>query len=208
MAVSELETVEVPVRNPPTEQFPNLGTESVYDPPFVRVTAKKQDLADRNALEVYPDLSGRDLTKPGAYELKGVPLVPGPALQGKQMTIQPTTVNATLQVREADMSYTMNSMPVYLSHPADLLDKYRVEYDPFLERVTLIGSREMIEAIRDGRLQGGAPKAELEITGSDAPPAAQPREKGVQFDLPEGVTVSPADRSRKVRFTIRERSGD
>ncbi|MCC6240509.1 MAG: hypothetical protein IT448_09455 [Phycisphaerales bacterium] len=208
VVVSELETIEVPVRNPPAEQYSNLDAESVYDPPFVRVTARKQDLADRDALEVYPDLSGRDLSKPGTYDLKALPLIPSTELRDKNPTFQPSTVNAILQVHAANISYVMNSMPVYLSHPADTLDKFKVQYDPFLERVTLIGSREIIDAIREGRLQGGAPKAILELTASDAPPAAQPREKTVKFDLPEGVTVSPQDRSRKVSFSISPRNSD
>ncbi len=208
IVVSELETIEVPVHNPPADQFPNIGTESVYNPPTVRITGKKEDLNGGNGLFVYPDLTGRDLTKPGAYELKNLPLLTGPALRDKQVTIQPATVSATLQVRQANISYTMNSMPVFVSHPADLLDKYQVQYDPFLDRVTLIGPREMIEAIANRQWQGTAPKARIEIVGEDLPPNAQPRSKLVQYDLPEGVTVSPTDKSRRIEVTVRERRAD
>ncbi len=206
--ISELESIDLPVRNPPSAQFPNIAAESAYEPSVVRVTAKKQDLADRANLYVYPDLGGRDLTKPGTYEIKGLPLLFSQPLQNKQADMSPATVNATLVVRETNITYTLNSMPVFLSHPADMLDKYQVEYDPFLERITLIGKRDTIDAIASGKLQGAGPKARLEITNTDAPPAAQPRQKVVQYDLPEGVTVSPEDKSRQVRFTVKERVGE
>ncbi len=208
VVISELQTLDVPVRNPPAEQFPNIGPETSYEPSVVRVTGKKQDLLDPASLYVYPNLTGRDLSKPGTYDLKSIPLLPSPSLESKQVTLSPTNVNAALVVREANIAYTLNSMPVFLSHPADMLNKYQVDYDPFLERVTLIGRRETIDAIASGKLAGAAPKARLEITNADAPPNAQPRTKVVQYDLPEGVTVSPADKAKQIRFTVRERSGD
>lgn len=214
VSVSELVTIEAPVQNPPAAA--NIGLESVYEPSVVRLTARMEDLeayfrvADaKRDYFVYPDLSRLEMvSKPGNYELKNVPLLPSEPLRGKVISIEPKTVNTTLQVLEPNATWTMPSMPVFLSHPADLLDRYDVDYDPFLERVTLVGKREMIEMLAAGRLQGAAPKARLEVTPADAPPAAQPREKTVQFDLPEGVSVSPADRAKKVRFTVRERSGD
>ncbi len=203
--VDEVAEAELPIVIPPDVH--NLE-EATFDPPVVRFVGPRsimEEAIEQDRFKVYPDLSGREvLKKPGLHELSNLPLVR--MFEGNHVTLSPTTVNATLRVREQDVSYTMNQMTIFLSHPPGMLDKYRVEYDPILERVTLIGPPHLIEAIRNQTINP-RPKARLEVT--DDIPIGVEQERTLYFDdLPEGVTVSREDQRRRIRFTIYERTSE
>lgn len=203
--VDEIVEAEVPVVIPP--DVDNLE-QAVFDPPAVRYVGPKTVMEAAQAegtFQVYPELRGRDeLKRPGTHELSGLPLKR--QFQGNHVTLSPTAVDATVRVREQDAVYTMNQMTIFLSHPPGMLDRYRVEYDPILERVTLIGPPQLIQAIRDQTISP-RPKARLEVT--DDLPIGIELERPLRFDdLPEGVVVSKEDQHRTVRFTIVHRGSD
>lgn len=203
IVVDEVVEAELPVVIPPEVQ--NLE-EATFDPPAVRFVGPKSTMElaiAQDNFKAYPDLSSRDvLKKPGLHELSNVPLVR--MFEGNHITLTPATVNATLRVREQDVSFTMNQMTIFLSQPPGMVERYRVEFDPILERVTLVGPPHLIAAIRDQTINP-LPKARLEVT-ADMPIGIE-QERSLRFDdLPEGVTVSRDDARRRIRFTIHPRN--
>lgn len=203
VVVDEVVEAELPVVIPPEVQ--NLE-EATFDPPVVRFVGPRATMESALAegiFKAYPDLSGREaLKKPGVHELSNLPLVR--MFEGDHITLTPASVNATLRVREQNVSYTMNQMTIFLSQPPGMVERYRVEFDPILERVTLIGPPHLIELIRDQTINP-RPKARLEVT-ADMPIGIE-QERTLRFDdLPEGVTVSREDERRRIRFTIHPRT--
>ena len=74
-----------------------------------------------------------------------------------------------------------------------------------LEREGFLTVTARLAEIQNGTLEP-RPKARLVITSIDLQAVGEKRSKVVQFDLPEGVVVSPEDRKRTIEYRVVERA--
>ncbi|MFN4242367.1 MAG: hypothetical protein ACK4PI_03930 [Tepidisphaerales bacterium] len=207
--VDELATKELVVVADPSAT--GLEGLPVFEPPTVKLTGPKSVLdriteedaagrpAVRAALQALPSLRS-----PGEHVNVEVSLVMPSAVSDSvdpsRFTLQPERVRATFRVRQADVTLTLPSVPIFPLAPQTLLDTYRPVFEPTLPNVTVIGPRDVIESLRNGTA-GRMPRAILELSRDDLPPG-RPRTRQVRFDLPEGLRVSPEDARREVEFTL------
>lgn len=216
-AVDEVQTVEIPVRNPP--QATNIEPGTVFDPPTVKFTGPK-NLIPTGSPEsnpegwrefyVYPIGVVELLRQTDQKEIYLENLALRPVFEADDVTLSPARVNATFRLKEEDVEYTLGdgrTLPVWLSHPPQLLEEYEVEYDPVLVGVTFIGRPDVIEAIRQGTIMP-PPKARIELGDSDLTGNVAELNKPVKYDLPEGVRVAQKDQAKTVRVVLRRRMAD
>jgi hypothetical protein len=196
--IDQLVELEVEVQKPP--EVTNLSGPPVFEPRVVKVRGPKSVLEGQE-VKVYADLSSREeLRTPGPREIPTVPLIT--SVKTSSVTVQPSTVRATLDVRPSDLSYTIASMPVWPTPQPGLLERFRIEYennDPFVKNVTVVGPPATVEAIKSDKFQP-APKARFEVTREDTDDGWLDRR--LLFDLPQDVRVSDADKNRTIRFRL------
>lgn len=184
--------------------------EATFEPPTVKVRGPLSLLSNGSSLAVYADLSSEALKQPGRYKLPGpglpdVLLRKPPELDDERVTIitPSDAIRATVEVRQADKTLLIRSMPVTLDHSDDLLEKYKVvDFRGVLQNVTVSGPPEIIDAIEKQEFEP-KPKARVFITQQDV---GDRKSKPVQYDLPRGVEVIETDRNRTVEFRLVDRA--
>lgn len=177
-----------------------------FNPPTVEVRGPATVLrqAEQNhQLVVYADLSGLPILKqPGQHELD-IP-ISSPIQQEQYVTIAPVAVHAILQVRQADETLVISSMPIWAAGPSDLWGKYKVVYpsllQPFLANVAVVGPHDQIEQLKRPGATSQC-KAYIDVTSDDLP-AGEVHNRRVRFDLPDGVHVAPASADTRVDFKL------
>jgi hypothetical protein len=177
---------------------------------FMRVDAMSRPEGE-SGLVAYADLSAEALKQPGTYKLPGpglpdVLLRKPPELDDERVTIvtPQTKIQATVEVRQADKTLRIASMPVTLDTPDGLLEKYKVtEFRGALQNVTVIGPPLIIDQLEKPDFEP-RPKARVQVTQQDA--TGERRSKPVKYDLPKGVDVVEADRNRTVEFRLVDRA--
>jgi hypothetical protein len=201
--IDRIVTRAVPVEAPPGL----LSVQSVrFDPPNVEIRAPASVLkqAEQNhQLAIYANLSGLPILKqPGQHELDASLTSP---LQGEEyVTLTPTIVHTILQVRQADETLTISSMPIWAAGPSDLWGRYKVVFtsplQPFLTNVTVIGPHDQIDLLKK---QGATSKckAYINVTSEDLP-IGQVHSRRVRFDLPDDIHVAPASAGVQVDFKL------
>jgi hypothetical protein len=209
IAVDQLVTRDLVVTADPTAA--NFDSIPIFDPPVVRVTGPQSvlerysevDVAGRPILRA--DLANvPEIRTPGEHTVAEVSLLRPEVFRSASdpglFTFSPDRVRATFRIRQADVSYTIPSIPVFPLAAATFLDEYRAEYEPTITNVVVRGRPDLIAALRNETLEK-KPKAILEITRDDLP-AGRTRVRRLRFDLPEGLTVSPEDQLREIEFTL------
>lgn len=202
--VDVYEELELPVR--PPASLTNLVAQPIFEPAKVKLRAPRQAIREAGTLIAEADLAGFDeLRTPGVHELPAVRVfVPG--LDSEHFTITPSTVKATLEVRQSDISYTIPSVAIYAFGPSYLLKQYRVDSPDNLTNVTVIGPPAQIELLKQANFEPKL-KAALEVSRDDG--VGTIRTRTLRFyDLPEGVRVSAEDARRTVDFKLLERGSD
>jgi YbbR-like protein len=197
--VDQVETREVPVEAPPGLLSLQNAT---FSPPTVKMTGPSQAL-DRIAksnghLSVIADIANLPmLNSPGQHAPVTVSLIP-PDADG--VSVAPQTVQATLNVKEADVTYTATNLPILLLAPNELMDKYRIAYDPpIYPAVNLVGPPDKIDQIAQHEVR---PIAALQIDDDDV---KNPRAKDLQIlNLPPGVRLAPGE-NPQASFSVTER---
>ena len=114
-------------------------------------------------------------------------------------------VSASVDVRQSDKTWLNPSMTITIDQPVGTDDKYKIVIDrPAVQNVTFVGPPDIIDAIqkRDFEPQ---PKARLVITAADLLTLGI-HTKVVQYDLPDGVHVTPEDRKKTVEFKVVDRA--
>jgi hypothetical protein len=206
--VDALVARSVPIQVPATKT--NIDGAPVFSPTATASVRGPQSLLDRlNAegkLVVYANLSDRpDLQAPGTHELKDVPLVmPAIQLGESHVTISPTSVSATVKVKQVEDRLVYRTMTIFVTTPYNFSDRYRVKLigDPFVHDITLLGPAEVLSAMQKEDFHP-KPLARLTVTSDDLPPGTT-RTRELKFELPEGVRVSPEDSHHSVQFTIED----
>jgi hypothetical protein len=217
--------VEREARVEPAPGTPNLLEGTKFDPPFVKVRGPLNVLEPEgeNApaasaavpatgpstgpsarLIVYAHIPESLVTTPGTREVEDLDLsLPPPLTRDQRVSIIPSKVNAALQVRASDEEWTMPSMTVSLDQPKSVADKFKVDYDFSLPDVTLIGPKDIIDAIK--KPDGPKPYAQLRVMAEDAG-RGELRRTVRYLDLPDRVRVSEKDRQREIAFRVERRS--
>lgn len=202
--IDEIQEIDAIVEASPASMA-SLDGVPIFTPAKVKLSAPREKIQqyerEHTQMVVYADLlaKGQEL-QPGSLELKGVPLLsPFP---DARVRITPSVVDAKVQVKEADLTYQMPGMTVWLVGTRDFMQRYRVNYDTILQDpVTLVGPPRIIDAIRNESYTP-KPKALLEVTINDIPGKEYTRT--LKFDLPPGVNVAEEDAKRSITFTVEE----
>jgi hypothetical protein len=113
-------------------------------------------------------------------------------------------VNASFEVKQADNQTTLSSIPVWVTFAPGMEQRYKVDYEPSLANVTVIGPSDQIRAIEAGTATP-RPKAMFEVSRDNLNVGDAPQKARVKYDLPEGVQVKPEDAQRTIDFRLSER---
>ena len=174
----------------------------VFDPPLVKLRGPLSELNDPAHVVVIADIAAQMLPKvPGEQDI-AAPVPVRLAIPSPNITLSPATVRVRVKIRPADVSYAIPSVPVFVSGPVSLLDKYRVNFPngPFIPRITVTGPEDQINRIKSGDV---VVKATLEIQQKDV---GERLPRSPSYTLPPGVSVSDEDRVRTVQFELVERA--
>lgn len=187
---------------------------ATFDPPTVKVRGPEnllnraaQASPERGQLIVYASTELLPRT-PGHFGPIDAVLVAPDDLKDDRVRINDAKVKvaASGNVNLADKTFVKNSMPVTVDVSFSTAGKYVVECDrPSVPNVSLTGTPDIIDAIQKPEFDP-QPKARLVVTAADLANVGERRSKAVEYDLPEGVHVSPEDRKKTVEFRIIERS--
>jgi len=176
-------TVETP------KDLPSLQS-CHFDPPNVLVRGPDKvfhDLQDK--IHVVAQIAGRpELNDPGIHNLSDVRLtlsVNNPALELQQPTLQ-----ATITVKDADITMELKNLSVRVMAPVSILDNYHVKCQAILPSVTVKGPPAAIEQLREGGTKY-QPYAALPVSSDDANNPAPQRDLMI-LGLPDGVSVVPS----------------
>jgi hypothetical protein len=199
--VDVLETVEIPVEAPA-----GLLTvqNAIFTPPTVKITGPSQALdrikQEKGHLSAVADIANLPLlNSPGQHAPITVSLIPPDSSDG--IGLSQSTVQATLTVKESDVTTTVSNLPICLLAPNFVLDNYKFSFDPKIyPAVKLIGPPDKIDQIVSGEVK---PIAAMEIGDDDD--AKNPRSKSLMIlNLPAGVRLAPGE-NPEAAFTVTER---
>jgi len=156
-------------------------------------------------LVLYADLHDESIKPAGHYEVKDVQLRRPPELEDERVSISgPTMISASVDVRPADKTLPIRSMPVTLDVTDGMWDKYAVtDFKGVLQNVTVVGPPDVIDAMQRPDFEP-KPKARVVLTPQDA--GGDRRSKPVLYDLPKGIEVIEADKNRTVEFRLVDKS--
>ncbi len=198
--VDEITERELDVEIPPG--ITNLTSATAFDPRRVRVRGpdgELQHLASNKQLKVWADIRPEAIDQPGQHPLPSVSLVLPVA--DENISIIPRTVRAVLDVRAADVPYQIEAVPINISMPAPALQAYTVTLTNgnSMPNVNVTGPQQQIDQLKSGKFLA---KAILEVSSDDYN-HEEPRR--LQYQLPDGVKVSPADAAKTVEFKLVKR---
>ena len=192
--------------------------EATFEPSTVKIQGpltalRNAEQAMGGQLVVHADFTGGAVNQPGRYSLPG-PGLPDVVLR-KPMELQderiqipplPAKIRANVEVRQADKTRLVPSMPITVDMPDGLYEQWKIEWvnptAPVLQNITISGRPELIDAMEKPGF-APQPKARLVVTappGGDAGDAVQT--KAVEFDLPDGVKVIDEDKTKNVQFRL------
>jgi len=194
--VDRIARLELPVLVP--ANITNLSPESRFEPAKVTVSGPSSLLTD---VKVYAKLDGYDqLKKPGAHVIAGVPLVLSPALPADKVHLLPSQITANVTVLANDVSYLIPyAIPIWVDTPPTTFKNYDLSLTngDSIANVTVIGSKQGIDAIKDGSF---IVKARLEVDPTTD--SGKDMSKALKYELPEGVKVDPGTAARTVDFHL------
>lgn len=179
----------------PPESVDNLQS-ATFDPPTVVVRGPASVIRAVEAsgtLVATADIAALPILRtPGKKDPLRV-AVRSPLLNSPDVTLTPDSVMATLDVRDSDVSFKIDSVSVFASLPAGFLDDYRVAVEPqYIYNVTVYGPPDAIENLRPQAASqviariDFLPADVIAIRGGQTTGSKQPR-----FMVPEGIRVDP-----------------
>lgn len=200
----EEKSVDVEVR----EEDKAVFDSAVFTPAKVKVRMPRTTLLaarekSSGKLVVYADLAALPDKAPGRKtDVSGV-RVYVPNADAGEVTIEPSTVTASFELREQAQTYTISEVPI-LEMPANQLrELVTVKLDRLnLFNVRVVGPPEAIAEVR--RTNGANIKALVGIDSGDRDQG--PQRKEITFWTPEGVKIHPDDAKQTVEVTVATRS--
>ncbi len=197
---------------------PNLkNVVATFDPPTVKVrgpsailehAAQAPSLPQHGQLIVYASSDALSHAAPGHSKLTDIPVTPPDDLKDDRIIINDShaKISANVDVSQTDKTYPFNSLTVTVDAPVDTYDKYNIIVPrPAVQNVTVTGRPDVIDAIQNGSIEP-KPKARLVITAADLVPGTDTKSKVVEYDMPDGVKVSPEDAKKTVEFRVIDRA--
>lgn len=174
----------------------------VFDPPVVTLRGPRSVLHDPESLRVYADPPESDIPTSAidGHQIPDVPVRLGRS--DDTITITPSTVKISIQVKASSISYLIPNVPVFVRMPSTMQDRYRVTFphDASMSRITVVGPEDQIAKLQNEKF---APEATLNILTDDVR-GTLPR--APTYTLPPDVTVSEADKSRTIDFRLVDRN--
>jgi hypothetical protein len=192
------------------------NVDASFTPPTVKVRGPLEVLnraeqrgGPENAgqLVLLADLRDQINSPPGSYEVKDVVLRRPAELEDERVTIlvpSPSGIRAQVDVRKAEKTLLIRSMPITFDTPESFFDKYKVVWErpkaAALQNITVTGPPEIIDAMERPDFEP-KPKAHVILTQQDAT-AGDIRTKPVKFDLPDKVQVLDEHRNQTVELRL------
>ncbi len=204
VSIDRLEQRDAEVRLPADVR--DLLTNVTFEPKKVPVRGPQFDLIKAeniDKLHVLAEIPPEILKSPGHHDLPAAPLSKPSSMAGDTLTIAASTVRISFDVKQADSTWKIPSMPVFIVSPPGLLDKYRVIYPPSgptVANVIVTGPPKQIELLQTNAYPA---KAILELSSKDKDDHS-PRQ--LKYDLPEDVKVSAEDAQRTFDAKLVERT--
>jgi hypothetical protein len=197
--VDDMGSREADVQIPPN--VTNLTPATSFDPRKVKLTGPDsalRRLENQGQLRVLADISpGSELVRtPGKNEVPALGLTL--PVREDRVAITPSTVHAILDVRAADVSALLPSVPITINAPAAFLDTYRVilPNGDTIANVHVTGPQQQIDQLKNNQYSAAARlRVGREDIGREEP-------RRLDFDLGEGVKVDPADAGKTVEFKL------
>lgn len=192
--VDRIEEREVSVQVPPG--VTNLSSVT-FDPRKVHLrgpAAVLGHLESQGNLHVYADIEGLDVLRtPGKKDLPSVPLKLSQSDDG--LTIEPPNVHASFDVNAANVTGTIDSMPIVIEAlPSFLRSNDITPTNDTLANVRVVGPSEKIALLVDHQLPA---RAVLDVRSAD--------QSTLKFELPDGVTAAPGQTERTVDYKVKPR---
>jgi hypothetical protein len=196
---------EVTVKAPP--EVTSLADAPAFTPSTVRVSGPQSyfenaDKQTQGQLVAYADLATyKDIKVPGPHTANGIRVTL--PVHDTHVVISPATVSAAIEVKRADATLKLKSVPVFAVAAPTMLNLYRISLPDNPENtfanVTVTGPEDQINLLRDENFEP-RPVATFRVTRENAG-----KPTPVRFSLPEGVKVAPEDAQRTVTYTLTPR---
>jgi hypothetical protein len=198
--IDDFETRSLEVRAP--QDLPN-AQDVRFIPATVKVRAPSRLFKDAEASKqwyVIADLSKLDvLNQPGHHDVSGVPVTP--AFKGEQITVEPQTVTASLEVKKPKVELDLDGIAIFPRGPLPVLNGYKIDVKPLtVPHIKVEGPQDQIDRLKRGDFN---PVAVLELTRADADKGSG--ERRLRFELPPGIEVTSDPGLYTVTFTLVER---
>ena len=177
--IDALQEVDLEVTVAP--EFEQVLASRSFDPPVVRVTAPAS--AIQNAKGMLHARANLQKLGPGRHGPLKVP-VTVEGLNDRSVTVRPAAVSATVEVKQAFVTYEIASLPVFADVSGELMNNHIIRYDPFLPNITVYGPADRIRQLQAGTATP-KPKARFEVSEFDAGKRVTGRE--IEYVLPEGI---------------------
>ncbi|HEX8524290.1 MAG TPA: hypothetical protein VF669_18690 [Tepidisphaeraceae bacterium] len=210
VTIDEMVDRDAKISVPPS--IKNVEKTSTFEPATIKIRGPKSKLDQATGqdgqLVVYANLSEDLLRRPGHRDLQDVALQLPPNLNDDRITIASgTRVKAALDIRAADVSDVIKSMPIDFVIPLAVWEKMstgalqvdRTIFRHFLTDVHVTGPQQVIEAMKRPEF-APRPRALLDVALTDV---GEIKQKPLTFvDLPDGVKISDEDRKQTVAFRL------
>lgn len=198
--IDDFETRSLEVRAP--QDLPS-AQDVRFIPATVKVRAPSHLFKDADAakqLYVVADLSKLDvLNQPGHHDVSGVPVTP--AFKGEQITVEPQTITASLDVKKPKAELDLDGIVIYPNEPIPVRNSYVLVVNPLtVPHIKVEGPQEQIDRLKRGDFNA---VAVLDLTRADADKGSG--ERRLRFELPPGVEVISDPALYTVKFTLVER---
>lgn len=197
--IDPIVTREIPVRPPPDQTF---VTPPKFEPATVQVRGPARvldDMQKEGRLHAYAVIDRAALTTTSGQTVTLPNVRTTLAFDHKLVSIvRRGQVTATVDVARAE-EYEIDFVRVFVVSPPGLLNDYRIEHPPTVNKVKVKGSREAIENLRklatDGKL-----KATFEVAPSDV---GEGKTAKLRYDLPDDVEKVSGD--DQITFSLTRR---
>jgi len=177
--VDALQEVELEVKADPQARF---VSPPVFDPPRVKLTAPASAIRTAKG-ELFARANLPPLTQGPHNGLKVPVTVEG--MSDPRVVIRPGTVSASVEVGQADVSYRIDSLPVFPVPTPDVWQKQTIRYNQFLSNVNVYGPPDKIEQLRNGTLKP-TPEARFKVTDNDV--GGKKVTRDLDYILPQGIS--------------------
>jgi hypothetical protein len=191
--VDALQEVELEVKADPQARF---VAPPVFNPPRVKLTAPASAIKTAKG-ELFARANLPRLTQ-GPHTLNSVPVTVEGLSDPKGVVVRPSAVSASVEVGQADMSFTIPSLPVFPVPTPDVWQKQTIRYTQFLPNVNVYGPPDKIEQLKNGTLKP-TPEARFKVTDNDVGGKKVTRE--LDYVLPQGISKGD-DAPKQIEFEL------